>query len=100
MKVQKNHLLKFQIKQSLDLMDLCLQGMDYFYRYDEFQLKMCITMAYIGWAGILIVLLLQNRMPTPKKKRGRKFQAIDQITFVLSVLIFIILTGMVVMKGS
>lgn len=74
-------------------MNLCLEGMDYFYRYDEFQLKSCITLAYVGWAGILVVLLLQDRVLTPKKKRGRKLRAIDQITFVLSVLIFIILTG-------
>jgi hypothetical protein len=74
-------------------MDLCLQGMDYFYRYDEFQLKMFITLAYIGWAGILAVLVIQERVTTSKKKTGRQFQLIDQIVFVLSVFIFIVLTG-------
>lgn len=74
-------------------MDLYLQGMDYFYRYDEFQLKMCITLAYLGWAGILAVFLMKDRITPSKKKNGRKFRAIDQIVFVLSVLIFIILTG-------
>lgn len=81
-------------------MDLCLQGMDYFYRYDEFQLKMCITLAYLGWAGILAVFLMKDRIPTSKKKNGHKFRAIDQIAFVLSVLIFIMLTGnLIIMKS-
>ncbi len=74
-------------------MDLYLQGMDYFYRYDEFQLKMCITLAYLGWAGILAVFLMKDQITPSKKKNGRKIRAIDQIVFVLSVLIFIILTG-------
>ena len=74
-------------------MDLCLQGMDYFYRYDEFQLKMCITLAYVGRAGILTVFIIQERVTTSKKKTGRQFQLIDQIVFGLSVVIFIVLTG-------
>lgn len=74
-------------------MDLCLQGMEYFYRYDEFQLKMCITLAYIGWAAILVVFLIQERTPASKKKCGKQFGLIDQIAFGLSIFIFIVLTG-------
>lgn len=77
-------------------MDLCLEGMDYFYRYDEFRLKMCITLAYIGWGGILVVWLLQRShqlSASKKKKRRTKFHTIDQIAFVLSVLVFVVLTG-------
>ena len=61
--------IHLQIQQSLNLIDLCLQGMDYFYRYDEFQLQMFITFAYIGWAGILIVFIIQERITTSKKKK-------------------------------
>ncbi|KAI9561539.1 hypothetical protein GHT06_012498 [Daphnia sinensis] len=80
------------IQQSVELMDLCLQGMEYFYRYDEFQLKMCITLAYIGWAAILVVFLIQERTPVPKKKYAKQFGLIDQIAFGLSIFIFIVLT--------
>lgn len=77
-------------------MDLCLQGMEHFYRYDEFQLKMCITLAYIGWAAILAVFLIQERTPASKKKGGRQFGLVDQIAFGLSVFIFIVLTGLII----
>ena len=84
-----------QILKSLELMDLCLQGTDYFYRYDQLQLKICITLAYLGWAGVLVVFLIQIRLVgrIGNRKSKQKFHPIDQILFALSILIFIILTG-------
>lgn len=82
------------IKQSLKLMDSCLQGTDYFYRYDQFQLKSCITLAYLGWTAILAVLLIQDRLKAKRThlRGGHRFQIIDHVAFALSILIFIILT--------
>lgn len=76
-------------------MDLCLLGADYFYRYDQFQLKTCITMAYIGWAGILAILLIQDRQigRSSKRNKWRVLLPVDQILFALSILFFIVLTG-------
>ena len=84
-----------QIEQSLKLMDSCLQGTDYFYRYDQFQLKSCITLAYLGWTAILAVLLIQDRLKAKRThlRGGHRFQTIDHVAFALSILIFIILTG-------
>ena len=76
-------------------MDSCLQGTDYFYRYDRFQLKSCITIAYLGWGAILAVLLIQDRLKAKRtNSRGdHRFQTIDHVAFAISILIFIILTG-------
>lgn len=74
-------------------MDLCLRGMDYFYRYDEFQLKFCITFAYLGWAGILVVFIIQDRIQTPRKKSNRKLRILDRSVFAIAVLIFLLLTS-------
>lgn len=91
--------LPVQIQKSLELMGLCLQGTDYFYRYDQFQLKTCITLAYVGWAGILIIFLVQDRLVGGAsgrvgRKSKQKVQLVDQILFVLSIIIFVVLTGL------
>lgn len=74
-------------------MNVCLKGMEHFYRYDELELKLCITFAYLGWSGILAVFLVQDKWPSNKKKGSFKFKLIDRIAFLLSVTIFIILTS-------
>lgn len=79
----------------MELMDLCLRGADYFYRYDQFQLKSCITLAYVGWAGVLVIFLIQDRLVgrVSQKKKKQKVFLVDQILFALSILVFIVLTG-------
>lgn len=87
-----------QMSQSMELMNLCLEGKEFYYRYDQFRLKTCITIAYLGWASVLVVFLVQDRIKhgihsgRPKRKEST-FRKIDQIGFFLSVLLFIILTG-------
>ena len=86
------------MSQSMELMNLCLQGTEFYYRYDQFRLKTCITIAYLGWASVLVVFLVQDRIKQgihsgrPKRKEST-FRKIDQIGFLLSVLFFILLTG-------
>ena len=81
------------MRLSVELMDMCLKGMEYFYRYDEFELKFCVTLAYLGWSGILSVFLIQDKWPSNKKKCSFKFKLVDRIAFAIAVIIFVILTG-------
>ena len=80
-------------------MSLCLQGTEFYHRYDQFQLKTCITIAYLGWASVLIVFLVQERIKhganfSRAAKKQPKFRLIDRILFPISILVFVILTGL------
>jgi len=90
-------LYKESISKSIQLMSLCLQGTEFYHRYDQFQLKTCITIAYLGWASVLIVFLVQERIKhganfSRAAKKQPKFRLIDRILFPISILVFVILT--------
>lgn len=78
-------------------MDLCLQGTEFYHKYDQFQLKFCITIAYFGWIIVLAIYLIQDQIPqhslVNSKKRSRKLVPADRITLALAAAISTILTG-------
>jgi Phosphatidylinositolglycan class N (PIG-N) len=78
-------------------MELCIQGKEYFHRYDQLQLKVCISLAYLGWACVLLTFLVQDRIYEDTwiscTKKCTKIQLIDKVALVIAAIIFILLTG-------
>ena len=86
-----------QIAKSQELMELCIQGKEYFHRYDQLQLKVCISLAYLGWASVLLTFLVQDRIYEDTwmscTKKFTKIKLIDKVALVVAAVIFILLTG-------
>lgn len=50
------------ISQSLKMIELALRGLTYYHTYDRIFFGFCIAMAFIGWIGFLVTLILQHTL--------------------------------------
>ncbi|XP_065215894.1 GPI ethanolamine phosphate transferase 1 [Planococcus citri] len=88
-------------KGSIDLISLCLSGLDYYHNYYQKLLLFCISVSYIGWMGWMFLNILSgdeykhrnsliHRIEELKKKRLLALHLIFSILLIVSVLLLFI----------
>jgi phosphatidylinositol glycan class N len=69
--IEKNLFEKAE-SDSLKLVKICLEGLNYYQKYDWLFLRSVISMGYLGWIVLSLCFILEKYVKMPEKpKRGR-----------------------------